>query len=110
MNKKLHWIQVGTAKVGFLAQDNYSDIGPVVGVAKLADADRVDAVSTVGNLFKSGQAVRLKVRFRVGTQYNVGSIVCDIDKAPSAIGGLIGKTYRGGEITSASIPRRRRLG
>lgn len=110
MAKVTHWIQVGTAKIGFLAQDNYSSIGPVVGITKLAAGDHVDAMSTVGNLFKSGTALRMKIRYKAGSSTKTASIVCDINKAASAVGGLIGTSYKGGTVSSASLPRRRRLG
>lgn len=112
MARKTHWIAVGAAKVGFVSEDHYSSIGPTVGVTVLADADKIDALSTVGNLFRTGQAIRLKVRYKTeDDEIKTSSIVCDIDKAASAIPALRGMAFKeGSTIQSASIPRRRRLG
>jgi hypothetical protein len=112
MARAVHFIQAGSgqAKIGFVTTDAYSDIGPVLGISKLGNADTVDAVSRVGDLFLTGQALRMVVRYRVGTEMKTSRIICDVDKAPSARAGLIGKTFNGGQITSASFPRRRRLG
>ena len=77
---------------------------------RLAAADSVDAFSTIGNLLKTGQAFRLRVRYKEGTKIKAANVVCDIDKASGAIAKLRGKSYGGGTILSASIPRRRRLG
>jgi hypothetical protein len=110
MARLTHFIQSGAAKVGFITEDNYSDIGSTLGIAKLASADLVDAFSTVGNLLKSGQALRLRIRYKEGTKVKSASVICDIDKAAGAVAAIRGKNYSGGVILSASIPRRRRLG
>lgn len=110
MEREIHWIQSGTAKIGFAAPDVYSDIGPVVGVSKLADEDTVDAMVRVGDAIRQGQVMRLRVRYEEGDEVKSSFILCDIDKAATAIAGLRGKSYKGGEIKSANIIRRRRLG
>ena len=109
MARSTHFIQAGAAKIGFITEDNYTEIGPTLGVSKLAGTDTVDAVSTIGNLLKMGQALRLRIRYKEGSKVKSSLVVCDIDKAPSAIVGIRGKGYGGGIILSASIPRRRRL-
>ena len=112
MARAVHFIQVGAgnSKIGFTTDDVYSEIGPVLGVSKLGANDNVDQLVEVGQLTKSGAALRLKVRYTVGTEVKRGTVICDIDKAPSAVAGLRGKSFRGGTIASATIPRRRRLG
>lgn len=110
MEREIHWIQSGTAKIGFAVPDVYSGIGPEVGISKLANGDKVDSVVRVGDAIRQGQILRLRVRYTAGTEVKSSFILCDIDKAPSAIAGLRGKAYKGGEIKSANIIRRRRLG
>jgi hypothetical protein len=111
MTRAIHWIQDGVNKIGFVTEDNYSDIGPVVGVAKLGSADTsVKGANNISNLVKAGQVVRLRIRYKEGTKTKSGLIVCSIDKVASAIAGIRGKGYSGGTILSASIPRRRHLG
>lgn len=111
MAQAVHFITVGAnnAKIGFVTVDGYSDIGPVVGVSKLGNADSVDAVSRVGDMLRAGQALRIAVRYKEGTEIKRSVVLCDVDKAPSAIAGLRGKGFSGGTILSASFPRRRRF-
>lgn len=111
-DREIHWIQVGsgTAKIGFSAPDVYSEIGSVLGVTKLAGSDTVDSVARVGDMIRQGQAMRLRVRYEEDGEVKTSTVICDIDKAPSAIAGLRGKSFAGGTIKSANIMRRRRLG
>lgn len=111
MAREIHWISVGAnnAKIGFVSEDIYSDIGPVVGVTKLGNADSVDAVSRVGDMLRAGQALRIAIRYEEEGEMKRSVILCDVDKAPSAIAGLRNKSFSGGTIKSASFPRRRRL-
>jgi hypothetical protein len=111
MAREVYYIlaQNNAAKVGFVSPSDYATIGSVVGVAKAVAADEV-ILSRVGDLLRSGQVLRMKVRYKEGTVTKSGSILCDIDKATTALAGLRGKAYSGGVIQSASIPRRRRLG
>ena len=37
-------------------------------------------------------------------------IVCPMERASGAIAGLRAKNYKGSEVASAAVPRRRRLG
>ena len=106
----VNWVQVGTAKVGFRSPDNYSSIGAVVGVTKLASGDKVDALSRVGDLIAQGQAMRLRIRYGSGGTTKSAYVICDLDKAPSAVAGLVGVAYKSGTIKSANIMRRRRRG
>lgn len=106
----VHWVANGAAKIGFLAPDVYGAIGPELGVTKLGNADKVDALVDIGDAIKQGTVMRLRVRYKVGNVTKSSTVICDIDKAPSAIASLRGKSFKGGEIKSANIMRRRRLG
>jgi hypothetical protein len=112
-DREIHWIQAGAgnAKIGFSAPDVYSDIGSVVGVTKLGNADTVDSLGRVGDMIRQGQVMRLRIRYE-DTDGEMASafIICDLDKAPSAIAALRNKSFQGGTIKSANIMRRRRLG
>lgn len=110
MARVTHFFQSNAAKIGLTLPDFYTDIGPVVGMARLGANDAVDALVSVGEALRQGLVVRMKLSYTLGTEKKVASIVCDIDKSPTAKAGLIGKQYNGGTITSASFPRRRRLG
>lgn len=106
----VHWVQVGVAKIGFLAPDVYGVIGADLGVTKLGNADKVDALVDIGDAIRQGSIMRLRVRYKVGNTKKTSTVICDIDKAPSAIASIRTKSFKGGEITSANIMRRRRLG
>lgn len=106
-----HFLQIGASnsKIGVNLPDFYTDIGPVVGVSKLAANDTLDLASTVGALISKGTAAHVYIRYDTGTQIKTGKILCDIDKVSTALPQLIGKQYNGGTIRSASFRRRRRL-
>ena len=111
MARKTHYVLSGTAKIAFVTEDNYAIIGAATGVFLLAPNEAVDAVSTVGNLFRYGQAMRLVVRYKNNAgKVKTARIICDIDKAPTAIAALRNQSFKGGTIQSVAIPRRRRLG
>ena len=109
MANEAHFVLVGRlngSKVGVMLPDKYSEIGPIIGVTKLGDADTVDLFTTVGELVRGGNVIHMKLRLAGG---KTGTIIADIDKAQNARGQLKGKTWGGVEILSASIPRSRRL-
>lgn len=89
--------------------DNYQNIGSIVGVTRLQAGDPVGTISDVEDLLEWGSAVRLSVRVDEGTEKKTYRVLCARDKITTAISGLIGEQYKGGEITAVSIPRRRRL-
>ena len=109
-----HYVTVGTTRIGVVLPDVYegngSNIATIVGVNKVTDAELPQAASTVGNLIRKAQALRIKVRYVVGTKVKTASLICDVGKATSATVALVGKAFRGGEIKSAYFPRRARLG
>lgn len=107
----VHWIQTGTSgKTGFLTADIYQSIGADVGITKLASADKVDNVVRIGDAIRQGLMMRLRVRYTTGTETKSCTILCDIDKVPSAIAALITRPFKTGEIRSVAIMRRRRRG
>ncbi len=111
-DRAIHWITTGSGaeKAGFVTSDVYSEIGAVLGVTKLADADTAD-MNSVSNLIRYGKMMRLRVRYEdADGDMASATVLCDIDKAPTAIAGLRGKSFKGGTIRSANIIRRRRLG
>jgi hypothetical protein len=109
-----HQVLVGATQIGVLVPDVYegngSNIADVVGVQKVAAGSSPDASSTVANLQRKGQALKMKVRYQSGTSVKTATIICDVNKAATASVQLVGKTFRGGEIKSAYFPRRARLG
>ena len=91
--------------------NNGSDIGEAVGITAIEDGALLEATTEVDDLIKNCQAVRMKIRYRVGdARPKIGSIICDVDKAKTARAQLIGKSYRGGTISSAWFPRQMNLG
>lgn len=91
--------------------NNGSNIGEAVGISELDDDTLLEATTEVDDLIRNCQAVRMRVRYRVGdSRPKVGSIICDVDSAKTARANLIGKNYRGGRISSAWFPRQMNLG
>lgn len=113
--RKPHTILVGATKVAVLLPDVYQSIGAIVGVDAVADgaASGADTSASPSDLLKSGQALRIRIRYTggVGTPSKTSDVLCDIDKAKTAVTDLVGKTFKtGGLIKSAYFPRRARLG
>ena len=108
-----HFVLVGATKVGVVLPDVYegngSNIAGIVGVQKVTDTEQPDAASSVGNLIKKAQALRIRIRYVSGTKVKTANLICDIQKATSATVALVGKTFKGGEIKSAYFPRRARV-
>ena len=98
--------------------DNGTDytIGSAMGITKLGDNEEItadDVSLEVGDGIKNGQLARLRLSYDDTTDNNkskTASIICPIDKAASAVVALLSKTYKGSDIKSAAVPRRRRLG
>jgi hypothetical protein len=115
MAREVHWISVGAnnSKVGFLAsEDSYEDISDIVGITKLEEGETISLFQPRSlELVRQGLAIKLRIRYDAGEgQYKNSFVLCDIDKAPTAVAALRGKPFKGGTIKSANITRRRRLG
>lgn len=112
-----HVITVGATKIVIKAPDIYEDIGTIVGVNKVTagTASGADASSRASELLRSGQAVKVRVRYGVavvpGTPAGptkTADIICDVEKAPTVVNDLLGKSFKGATIRSAVFPRRAR--
>ena len=109
-----HVLTVGATKVGVIVSDVYdgngSNIGNVVGVEKITGNNRPDTSNSSSDLLRSGQALRIRISYGEGARARRADILCDIDKAKTAISELPGKTFRNGTIRTAYFARRMRLG
>ena len=113
----IHKFTIGTQEHFIKLIDNYdstgSTIGSALGISRKTDTDSgegVDRVS-VGSALKEGKGVKLSIVYidATSSKRKSAKVFCPIDKAKTAINDIIGKNYRGGEVKSASFPRRRRL-
>lgn len=96
-----------------LLPDVYEGIGQAVGLSKVGATESIDDAIRIGlaDGLRYGQLFRLRVTYRGTTGKSKSArIVCPADKAKTAIGTLIGKSYSGSTIRGAGVPRRRRLG
>lgn len=98
--------------------DNGADytIGSAMGISRLTGDDEIPAgVNTVevGAGIKNGIFVRLRLGYNDTTDNNkrkAATVVCPISYASAAIAGVRAKKYKGSDVQSAAVPRRRRLG
>lgn len=107
-----HTITVGTQKVVVYLADVYQAIGSVIGVDKLADNAEINSDAEINDLIKRGQAIRIRVGYGAGTagsKLKYAYVACDIDNAKN-MGKLIGKPFKGSQIQTVGIRRRKRLG
>jgi hypothetical protein len=103
-----HTITVGAAKVGVILPDEYGGLGTILGVDKLTTSNKPELSSTSNDLVRSGQALKIKVSFAIGTKRRTAYLLCDIDKVKTAVTELVGKSFRGSTIKTAYFPRRAR--
>lgn len=91
-------------------------IGSAIGISKLTANDEIPAGTNtveVGSGIKNGIFVRMRVSYNDVTDTNKrksAMIVCPMERASGAIAGLRAKKYKGSDVASAAVPRRRRLG
>jgi hypothetical protein len=117
--KVYHKFTMGTqqfaVKLADVYEGNGSNIGTAVGLDRVTTGNELDDDVTeisISDGLKNGKLARLRLSIKNGTTGRVTSarIVCPIDKIARAKGNLLDKTYLNRNITSAGIPRRRRLG
>lgn len=112
--RKLHTIMAGATKVAVILPDIYQEIGSTVGIDQPTGTagSGADTSARPADLLKSGQALKIRVRYlATGSAFGKTSdVLCDIDKAKTAVAELMGKTFKGGTIKSAYFARRARLG
>lgn len=88
-------------------------IGQAFGLSKLSDTytpDDSDASLTVSEGLKTGKLIRLRLSYKVAGKAKSARVVCPTQKVDTGLSAVLGKTYKGADITGAGVPRRRRLG
>ncbi|MUL39347.1 hypothetical protein [Gloeocapsopsis dulcis] len=87
------------------APNSYAgSIDTVSGITKAPDAEKDEPIVSVGSLLQSGKVFRVAVQYDAGGRRRTGRILVTRDKLATALDALIGKSFRGGVITSARIP------
>lgn len=91
-------------------------MGKALGISKVAESDvadpNVDTIE-VGDGVKTGKLLRMKASYKDSTEgdkLKTVTVICPIDKASVAAVDLLNTNYKGNKLTSARVPRRRRLG
>ncbi len=92
-----------------LQPDQYGAINAETGIAKSATQDIDQPVVAVKELLAKGVLIRVAVSYLEGGVRKVGRILVTRQKLDTALAALKGKTFSGGTITSARVPRRRFL-
>lgn len=106
-----HLVGTGANAVVVSLPDVYGSIASVVGVAKLEGDPPNDASGgEVSDLMRGGQAIKIRISYKVGTKRKTSDVVCAVDKIKTAIQALPSKNFNGGDVIRAYFPRRRRLG
>ena len=82
-------------------------IDTITGVTAATDTEQDEPETSVASLLKSGKLFRVNIRYVGGpTGFKSAKILVTRTKLGTALDDLIGKTFRGGEIVAASIPRK----
>ncbi len=102
--KFLHILTVGTTKIGIEEADNYGSIADIVGIKKATDTDKADEPGTISQLKRYARIITFNCRTSDGKSHR---LQCAIDKASSAAGSLVGKSFAGATIKRVSIARKR---
>jgi hypothetical protein len=109
ITKAPHTITVGTTKVGLILPDQYSGLSSVLGIDKVTTGNKPELSSSPSELMRSGQAIKIRVSFAVGTKRRTSDLLCSIDKAKTAVTELVGKSFRGTVIKTAYFKRQARF-
>lgn len=106
-----HLVGTGSNSVVVSLPDVYGQIGSSVGVAKLEGEPPEGASGgEVSDLMRGGQAIKVRISYKIGTKRKTADILCAVDKIKTGLHALPSKTFNGGDIIRAYFPRRRRLG
>lgn len=82
-------------------------VDTITGIAAATDTEQDEPETSVASLLKSGKLFRVNIRYQIGTSAaKTAKILVTRDKLGTALDGLIDKTFRGGTIVKASIPRK----
>ncbi|MBD2210193.1 hypothetical protein H6G27_09915 [Nostoc linckia FACHB-104] len=105
-----HLLRNGTSKIVVTLPDVYGEIGSTVGVEKLTgDIPGGAGGGDVADLMKLGQAIKIKISYKVAGKRKTADVICSVDNIKTAMPALASKTFNGGNIIKAYFPRRRRL-
>lgn len=116
-----HEVKIGSRTYFIKLPNRYdnggtSNIGSVLGIKRLSEDTEISADTDtleVSAGLRLGKLMRIRISYEDpanANQKKSAQILCPVEKAAGAITALLSKKYNGGEITSAGIPRRRRLG
>lgn len=108
ITKSMHILSSGGVKIGVILPELYGKVGNALGIDPTPSGDP-DIVQTVRQLLRSGNAIKIRIRYPSGNKAKTADLICSIDNAKTATGKLINLTYRDGAIRSAYFPSRRRL-
>lgn len=78
----------------------------VTGISEATETEQDRADTPVDRLLKVGVLFRVAIQYTSGTGRKTARLLVTRPKLGTALDGLIGKSFRGGEITKARIPRK----
>lgn len=82
-------------------------VDTVTGITAATDTEQDEPETSVASLLKSGKLFRVNIRYTGGsTGFKTAKILVTRQKLGTALDDLVGKTFRGGQIVRASIPRK----
>lgn len=82
-------------------------VDTATGITEATDTEQDEPETSVAALLKSGKLFRVNIRYTGGaTGFRTAKILVTREKLGTALDTLIGKTFRGGTIVKASIPRK----
>lgn len=82
-------------------------VDTVTGIRAATDTEQDEPETSVGSLLKSGKVFRVNIRYTGGpTGFKTAKILVTREKLGTALDELVGKTFKGGQIVKASIPRK----
>lgn len=83
----------------------YKDIGDIVGIKEMGADEKADAHSSVPKLKQDAKIITLRVSTKEKKSF---TLQCSIDKASTAVTGLVGRKIGSNTIKKVRVPRRRR--
>lgn len=106
---KLFRATIGTDRQYFFLQSPTSYTGSldtVTGITAAADSEQDEPPTSVQNLVSKGVLFRVAIQYTSGTGRKSAKLLVTKAKLATALDDLIGKSFRGGSITSARIPQK----